>query len=179
MKRIAMVAGIGLMAACSRNNNLLLGRVEAQVDGHRVVVTDCYRTSAPQPQKLPDEAGVAVWRYMPCRDADVWIRGQQLTVNGKEYGLLRANDGVLVDHGVVSIDHRGAANRLPPPLVKPACCRTSVTRFASFLNRRITRLRQSRFWRSASARIQQCSAWCTQSFSALFLTTTRDESPSS
>jgi hypothetical protein len=43
-----------------------------------------------------------------CRDADVWIRpangAEELTVNGKGYGRLNPGDGVLVDHGVVSIE---------------------------------------------------------------------------
>jgi hypothetical protein len=43
---------------------------------------------------------------MPCRDADVWIRGEKLTVNGKSYGRLNPGDGVLVDHGVVSIERK-------------------------------------------------------------------------
>jgi hypothetical protein len=43
---------------------------------------------------------------MPCRDADVWIRGEELTVNGRGYGRLNAGDGVLVDHGVVSIQRK-------------------------------------------------------------------------
>ena len=38
-----------LLGGCSRSNNLLLGRVEAVVAGHTVVVTDCYRTRVPQP----------------------------------------------------------------------------------------------------------------------------------
>src|ERR1700760_647055 len=108
MQRTLIVAGFGLIVfvvACSRSNNLLLGRVEANVGAHTVVVTDCYRTSVPDPQRLPDEAGVTVWRAMPCKDADVVIRGEQLTVNGKDYGKLAATDGVLVDHGVVSIQH--------------------------------------------------------------------------
>ena len=34
-------------SACGRSTNLLLGRVEAIVSTHTVVVTDCYRTSVP------------------------------------------------------------------------------------------------------------------------------------
>jgi hypothetical protein len=68
-----------------------------------VVVTDCYRTQAPQPERLPDESGQPVYRYVPCRDAQIWIRGEELTVNGRGYGHLNPSDSVLVDHGVVSV----------------------------------------------------------------------------
>ena len=88
-----------LLSACSRSNNLLLGRVQAQVGSHTVVVTDCYRTSVPPPQRLGD----AVYRFTPCRDADVLIRGDDLLVNGQSYGRLNPTDALLVDHGVVSI----------------------------------------------------------------------------
>ncbi len=101
---MCLLAAVALVSACSQSNNLLLGRVEATVGTHAVVVTDCYRTRAPQPQKLADEGGKAIYRYMPCRDADVWIRGEELTVNGRSYGHLNPEDGVLVDHGVVSIE---------------------------------------------------------------------------
>jgi len=104
--RLSVCAAAALLSACSQSNNLFLGRVEADVGKHTVVVTDCYRTSAPQPQKLEDEGGRPVYRYMPCRDADVWIRGEELSVNGKPYGHLNSEDGVLVDHGVVSIERR-------------------------------------------------------------------------
>jgi hypothetical protein len=92
------------LLGCSRQNNLLLGRVEAPVGTHTVVVTDCYRTSAPGPEQV----ATAAYHYMPCRDADVWIRGEQLTVNGRSYGHLNPGDGVLVDHGVVSIERKQA-----------------------------------------------------------------------
>ncbi|HYL77654.1 MAG TPA: hypothetical protein VEU96_25795, partial [Bryobacteraceae bacterium] len=92
-----------LFSACSHSNNLLLGRVEAVVGTHTVVVTDCYRTSVDPPQKV--EGG---YRFTPCRDADVWIRGAELVVNGQSYGPLQPTDPVLVDHGVVSINARPA-----------------------------------------------------------------------
>src|SRR4051794_13804986 len=88
------------LAACSHSNNLLLGRVENIVGAHKIVVTDCYRTSVPQPEQLPD----AAWHYAPCRDADIWIRGDQLEVNGRAYGKIAPADSVLVDHGVVSVN---------------------------------------------------------------------------
>ena len=101
MKSIVLFAVV-LLTACSRSNNLLLGRVEAAVGSHTVVVTDCYRTSVPPPRKLGD----AVYRFMPCRDADVLIRGDELLVNGQSYGRMNPTDAVLVDHGVVSIERR-------------------------------------------------------------------------
>ena len=96
------------LAGCSSSNNLFLGRVEAKVGTHEVVVTDCYRTSVPPPQKLENTAaGQEVYRFMPCQDADVSIRGDELTVNGKPYGRLNTNASVLVDHGVVSFNSSG------------------------------------------------------------------------
>jgi hypothetical protein len=97
-------AALALEPGCSRSNNLLLGRVEAAVGTHTVVVTDCYRTSVPPPRQLPGAApGQLAWQFMPCRDADVQIRGEDLFVNGRPYGHLAPYDGVLVDHGVVSV----------------------------------------------------------------------------
>src|SRR5215471_2926655 len=167
MRSFLAVTGILLIAACSRNNNLLLGRVQATVGTHTVVVTDCYRTSVPEPRRLPDEGGHAVWCYTPCRDADVWIRGEQLTVNGRDYGRLNPADGVLVDHGVVSIQRHPPANRTPRAAVQPPWEKTSSTRYASFVSRRVSRVRHSWSFRLASARIRRCSRWCTRFFSAL------------
>jgi hypothetical protein len=87
------------MAGCGPSNNILLGRVEAVVAGHSVVVTDCYRTSVPRPVSDPTGA-----TFTPCRDAVVVIRGEQLTVNGTPYGSLTPKAKVLVDHGRVSIE---------------------------------------------------------------------------
>ena len=103
-RQILLCAVALFLPACSRQNNLLLGRVESPVGTHRVVVTDCYRTSAPGPEQVD----ATVYHYMPCRDADVWIRNEELTVNGKSYGRLNPDDGVLVDHGVVSIQRKQA-----------------------------------------------------------------------
>jgi hypothetical protein len=97
--RVAFAFPALLLAACSKSNNVVLGRVENTVGAHKVVVTDCYRTSVPQPEQLPN----ATWHYAPCRDADIWIRGDQLEVNGRSYGAIARDDSVLVDHGVVSV----------------------------------------------------------------------------
>src|SRR5204862_7020006 len=106
--RLALVCTAALLAACSQSNNVLLGRVEKTVGTHKIVVTDCYRTSVPQPEQLPG----ATWHYAPCRDADIWIRGDQLEVNGRSYGAIAQTDSVLVDHGVVSVKkERGEPRR--------------------------------------------------------------------
>jgi hypothetical protein len=105
--RLLLCAAALIFVACSRRNNLLLGRVESPVGAHTVVVTDCYRTSVPGPEQVEATA----YHYMPCRDADVWIRGEELTVNGKSYGRLNPDDGVLVDHGAVSIEPKRKPER--------------------------------------------------------------------
>jgi len=106
---LASVCSVLVVPACSKSNNLLLGRVEAQIGGHTVVVTDCYRTSVPQPQIVVDIAGgPPTHRFVPCRDAQITIRGDELTVNGASYGKLASTDTVVVDHGKVLINDREA-----------------------------------------------------------------------
>jgi hypothetical protein len=104
----ACLIGASISVSCSKSNNVLLGRVEAKVGSHPVVVTDCYRTDAPAPQKVEGNAagGRETYHYTPCRDADILISDEQLTVNGTRYGRLRPGDSVTVDHGKVLInDH--------------------------------------------------------------------------
>ena len=110
MIRMVLLFASLALAGCSCSNNLLLGTVEATVGSHRVIVTDCYRTEVPPPQRY-DDAGVMTWQFAPCRDAVVVIRGDKLRVNDRPYGHLGASDGVLVDHGVVSIRHGNVAQR--------------------------------------------------------------------
>jgi hypothetical protein len=101
--RLRFLIGVMFVAlfasGCSRSNNLLLGRVEAVVAGHTVVVTDCYRTKVPAP--VSEAAGAT---FTPCRDAAVAIRNDELTVNGTAYGRLTADARVIVDHGRVAIE---------------------------------------------------------------------------
>jgi hypothetical protein len=98
-----------MLAGCSRSNNLLLGRVEAKVGSHVVVVTDCYRTAPPAPEKLANSAsGGETYHYMPCRDAEVLIRDEELIVNGVSYGDLDPGDDVTVDHGQVLVNDQVA-----------------------------------------------------------------------
>jgi hypothetical protein len=107
MTKLLQFASLCFVAAfcgCSRSNNLLLGEVQAQAGAHTVRVTDCYRTSVPEPERLADVNGQASYRFMPCRDADVRIRAGELTVNGRSYGRIEESDSILVDHGVVSVN---------------------------------------------------------------------------
>ena len=107
MARLSVLASLCFIAGlcgCSRSNNLLFGEVQAQVGAHTVRVTDCYRTSVPPPERLPDANGHASYRFMPCRDADVRIGAGELTVNGRSYGRIQESDSILVDHGVVSVN---------------------------------------------------------------------------
>ena len=90
-------------SACSRSNNLLLGRVEATVGGHTVVVTDCYRTTVTPPEKVGGP-GEQSYRFTPCRDADILIRNDELIVNGSSYGRVKQADAITVDHGKVLIN---------------------------------------------------------------------------
>lgn len=98
------------LSACSDSNNLLLGTVSAQVEGHRIVVTDCYRTEVPPPQRF-DVAGAKIWRYTPCRDVAIEIQDDKLVVNGRSYGHIERADGIRVDHGVVSVNHASGVQR--------------------------------------------------------------------
>lgn len=96
---------MAVSSACGPSNNLLFGKVQATVGTHTVVVTDCYRTSVPPPQKSGDD-----YRFTPCRDADVLIHDETLSVNGQSYGHLNPGDSVLVDHGKISVNRQQARN---------------------------------------------------------------------
>lgn len=108
---LILVGFVLIYSLCSKSNNLLFGRVEGMVGGHRVVVTDCYRMKVPKPEKLdPTPGGKPAFRFMPCRDADVVILGEELSVNGKSFGHLADGDTVTVDHGRVLINGREPQN---------------------------------------------------------------------
>jgi hypothetical protein len=89
------------LAACSTSNNPILGRVEAEVGHHQVVVIDCYTFHDPGVQSSDDGE-----RFAPCKDAVVSIRDDMLYVNGDGYGHLNEGDSVLVNHGKVKIEPR-------------------------------------------------------------------------
>ena len=109
------ITGVGLvllMVACSKSNNLVLGRVTMQLADHTVVVTDCYRTSVPPASRTnpsapssasPPSPRPPVFHWAPCRDADITIRESDVVVNGRTYGPLKRGDSITVDHGKVLI----------------------------------------------------------------------------
>lgn len=100
-RRIAILPALLTLAACSRDNNVLMGRVEVDIAGHRVAVADCYRFfGTPVAQRI----GAASYRYAPCKDSMVEIQGNELFVNGTAYGELAAGDSVTVNHGKVLVN---------------------------------------------------------------------------
>lgn len=100
-----LLATLLVFSACSRSNNLLLGRVESHIDQHSVVVTDCYRFEVPAVESLAgSSADSPAWRFAPCRDAVVELNGNDLRVNGVDYGAIAPQDAITVDHGVVLIN---------------------------------------------------------------------------
>lgn len=94
-----------LLNMCSGANNPLMGVVQADMAGHTIVVTDCYRLDAPQAEYMPfDGSGPDTWRFAPCRDTEILIDGDQLTVNGVRYGAVAPGDEIVVDHGYVYVN---------------------------------------------------------------------------
>ena len=102
---LALLVVALLIGACSKSNNILLGRVEEKVGSHIVIVTNCYKTSVPPPQLLKSASDKPFYRFTPCLDADVVIDGDQLLVNGRSYGAIKQTDTVLVDHGKVLVNN--------------------------------------------------------------------------
>jgi hypothetical protein len=90
-----------IVTGCSGSNNVLLGRVERQVAGRTVIVTDCYRLRVPP--TVAETSGVRTYLYSPCRDAVVRPQRDSLTVNGTPYGRVAIGDTVVVDHNIVRV----------------------------------------------------------------------------
>jgi hypothetical protein len=108
-----------LTGGCSKSNNLLLGRVESRMGTHTVMITDCYRTNVPSPERTVDSTdGSFIFHFKPCLDAEVIIHNEQLFANGVRYEKLAPGDTVVIDHGQVLINthvaRRAPASSLPP-----------------------------------------------------------------
>lgn len=86
------------LSACDVQNNQLLGRVEAEIDRHQVVVTNCYTKQLAKVVST-DEGD----SWTPCKNAAVVIKDGTLFVNGESYGQLSEGDGVLVENGRAKI----------------------------------------------------------------------------
>lgn len=97
---IALVAACTALSACNASNNPVVGRVEAQVAGHMVVVSECYTFRYPSVETV---GGGETQRFAPCKDAIVQIKGQTLYVNGQGYGDLKQGDRIDVRKGKVTI----------------------------------------------------------------------------
>lgn len=100
--RIAVSIACAALSACSAENNPVLGRVEAEVARHQVVVTNCYTMHLAEVQTID---GGSTQRFKPCKDA-VMIKDDMLYVNGESFGQLANGDSVLVDRGKVQVVHR-------------------------------------------------------------------------
>ncbi len=86
---------------------VLLGRVETKIEGHALVVTDCYRIGGEQTIETVEKSAEGVaYKYAPCRDAVIFIKRGELIVNNKSYGMLGKHDAVTVDHGKVLINSK-------------------------------------------------------------------------
>jgi hypothetical protein len=108
-----------VISACSKSNNVFLGRIERTLGSHTVVVTDCYRASVPLPEESRDPLdGSTIYHFMPCKDAEIIIHHEHLVVNGVAYEKLEPGDTVVVDHGHVLIDTH-AARRAPANAEQP------------------------------------------------------------
>jgi hypothetical protein len=86
--------------------NAIEGRQWAYINGHEIIVKDCYRTSRQQPETIKDAPDGSVHRFMPCKDADILLDHEALTVNGKFYGKLKPSDKVMIDHHKVLINEQ-------------------------------------------------------------------------
>jgi len=111
------IAGSASLSRCVAEDSNMAIRAEAgpggikAFDHHKVVVTDCYRTNVPGPQQEKSNDEQPVFRYAPCKDAEIVIHGRDLSVNGTQYASLNAGDAVAIDHGKVLINDELAASR--------------------------------------------------------------------
>ena len=86
------------LSSCDVQNNQLLGRVEADIDRHKVVVTHCYTKQLAKVLSTDDGDS-----WTPCKNAAVVIKDGMLYVNGESYGQLGDGDSVLVENGRAKI----------------------------------------------------------------------------
>ncbi len=99
-RSIAAAVGVcTVLCACSAQNNPLLGRVEAAIDQHQVVVMNCRTNQLPKVQSTVDGDS-----WTPCKGSTVVIKNGLLYVNGESFGQLAPGDRVLVKDGRATIE---------------------------------------------------------------------------
>ncbi len=103
------LASIIFLQGCNATvHNELMGVEEVVINGHKVVVTDCYRLGKQTAQTIEDAPDKSIHRFNPCRDADILIKYEELIVNGKSYGMLNRGDRVTLDHHKVLVNGKEA-----------------------------------------------------------------------
>jgi hypothetical protein len=71
------------------------------INGHRVTITPClHSTNTTLRDKSPEDS----LHSMKCGETEVVINNEELVVNSKSYGKLKAGAAVAVDNGRVLID---------------------------------------------------------------------------
>jgi hypothetical protein len=79
----------------------LVNRGQDLINGHRVTITPCpHSTNTTLRDKSPEDS----LHSMKCGETEVVINNEELIVNGKTYGKLKAGAAVAVDRGRVLID---------------------------------------------------------------------------
>jgi hypothetical protein len=92
---------IALCAGCHHSTMTLVNHGQDVINGHRVTITPCLNsTNTTLRDKSPEDS----LHTMKCGETEVIINNEELVVNGKTYGKLKAGAAVAVDHGKVLID---------------------------------------------------------------------------
>ncbi len=103
------VCSMLLLQSCNTTiHDEVFGVEQATINGHTIVVTDCYRLGKQQPQTIEDAPGKSIHRFTPCRDVDILLKYEELIVNGTSYGVLNKGDRVTLDHHKVLINGKEA-----------------------------------------------------------------------
>lgn len=94
-----------LMQGCSGMNELVMNKAETTIEGHRIVIRPCRdsytRTLMETPAKRHHVFGCG-------NHIKVEIKNEELTVNGKGYGMLNSGDAIEVRKDRVLINQKEA-----------------------------------------------------------------------
>lgn len=92
---------IALSAGCHHAASTLVNHGQDVINGHRVTITPCLQSTN---ETLRDKSPEDSLHTMKCGETEVIINNEELIVNGKTYGTLKAGAAVAVDHGKVLVD---------------------------------------------------------------------------